>query len=60
MFNLIANAMFEATRIPAPPTAPVRNRWFVRGNRTPAPSCWQGEPAGKAETRLTDEGRART
>jgi hypothetical protein len=29
MFNLIANAMFEATRIPAPPTAPLRNRWFV-------------------------------
>jgi hypothetical protein len=30
MFNLIANAMFEATRLPAPPDRPVRNRWFVR------------------------------
>ena len=30
MFNLIANAMFEATRLSAPPDRPVRNRWFAR------------------------------
>lgn len=30
MFNLIANAMFQATRLPAPPDRPVRNRWFAR------------------------------
>lgn len=50
MFNLIANAMFEATRLPAPPSAPVRNRWFVRSNRSPAASGWQGAPAVKADT----------
>lgn len=30
MFNLIANAMFEATRLPAPSDRPVRNRWFAK------------------------------
>jgi len=49
MFNLIANAMFEATRVSAPPDRPVRNRWFAGGNRSPAASGWQGEPAGKAD-----------
>jgi hypothetical protein len=29
MFNLIANAMFEATRVSAPPDRPVRSRWFA-------------------------------
>ena len=29
MFNLLANAMFEATRVSAPPVGPVRNRWFT-------------------------------
>ena len=45
MFNLIANAMFEATRVPAPPVRPVRNRWFVRRAEDLAP--WperQSEP----------------
>lgn len=50
MFNLIANAMFEATRLTAPPDRPVRNRRFARGNRSPAPSRWQAELAGKADT----------
>ncbi|MCZ4288145.1 hypothetical protein [Hoeflea alexandrii] len=50
MFNLIANAMFEAARVPAPPTAPVGSRWFVRGDRSPARSRWQAELAGKADT----------
>ena len=50
MFNLIANAMFEATRLPAPPTAPVRNRWFVGSNRNPAASGWQDAAAVKADT----------
>lgn len=46
MFNLIANAMFEATRLPAPPTAPVRNRWFVRRaeDLAPWPEPWS-EPS---------------
>lgn len=30
MFNLIANAMFEATRLPASSDRPVRNRWFAK------------------------------
>lgn len=46
MFNLIANAMFEATRLPAPPTAPVRNRWFVRRaeDLAPLPGRWREPP----------------
>ena len=37
MFNLLANAMFEATRVSAPPVRPVRNRWFARRAEDPAP-----------------------
>jgi hypothetical protein len=29
MFNLIANTMFEATRMSAPETTQPRNRWFA-------------------------------
>jgi hypothetical protein len=29
MFNLIANTMFEATRVSAPETTQPRNRWFA-------------------------------
>lgn len=47
MFNLIANAMFEATRIPAPPTAPLRSRWFVnRPDDAASRSGWWSAPWG--------------
>ena len=38
MFNLIANTMFEAARLPgSPPERPVRNRWFARRAEDPVP-----------------------
>ena len=47
MFNLLANTMFEATRIAAPPTAPLRSRWtHDRGRASPARGG-AGEVAGK-------------
>ncbi|MCC0034060.1 MAG: hypothetical protein H6887_02190 [Hoeflea sp.] len=50
MFNLIANAMFEATRLPAPPARPVRSPWSFRGNHSPVPSSRKGEPAARTDT----------
>ena len=49
MFNLIANAMFEATRVSAPPDRPVRNRWFAGRPDDLARLSGRGsEPAGPA------------
>lgn len=59
MFNLIANAMFEATRMSAPETAKPRNRWFSGGTgaRTPR-SDLPGEQPGSGPNAAARNGTA--
>lgn len=58
MFNLIANTMFEATRMSAPETTQPRNRWFT--GRTDALTPRSEQPAtgpGAAARNGTTSGR---
>lgn len=50
MFNLIANAMFEATRTPSYSAAPVRKRWFGSVSGTTGIFGWKRPQAGKIDT----------
>ena len=58
MFNLLANTMFAATRLPAPPTAPLRTRWTHDRGHASTAHGGAGDRAGKGGPvgRSTDTG----